>query len=138
MRAGDLATFLSMLNAARANAPTYSSDGNPASAPLPSPPPLTAASIPASAAGQQNLLFQERAITLFLTSHRLGDSRRLIWQYARNSETVFPTGPYEPTNTSKAGTNYGPDVNLPIPQQESNNPLFLPNPSCLNRAAGIV
>ena len=40
--------------------------------------------------------------------------------------------------TSKAGTNFGSDVNLPIPQEESNNPLFLNSgASCLNRGAGI-
>ena len=88
--------------------------------------------------GQQDLLFQERALSLFLTAHRVGDLRRLIWQYGRNSESVFPTGPYEPTNTSKAGTNYGTDVNLPIPAEESNNPEFLKNPVCIDRSAGIT
>ena len=51
---------------------------------------------------------------------------------------MFPVGPYEPDNTSKAGTNFGSDVNLPIPQEESNNPLFLgKGGACINRAAGI-
>jgi hypothetical protein len=138
MRAGDLTTFRSMLNDARANALTYSADGAPNSQPLPSPPPIAASAIPATAAGQQNLLFQERALDLFLTSHRLGDMRRLVWQYGRGADTVFPVGPYEPTNSSKAGANFGTGVNLPIPQQESNNPLFLKiNATCIDRSAGI-
>ena len=138
LRTGDLATFRSKLNDARANALTYSEDGSPNGQPLDSPSPISASAIPSTTAGQQNLLFQERAIDLFLTSHRLGDMRRLIWQYNRSAEAVFPTGAYEPTNTSKAGTNFGTDVNLPIPQEESNNPLFLHSgASCTNRVAGI-
>jgi starch-binding outer membrane protein, SusD/RagB family len=138
MRTGDLATFRTALNAARGAATTYSADGEPGSPALPSPPALAQNAIPTTARGQQDLLFQERALTLFLTSHRLGDMRRLIWQYNRDAETVFPKGPYEPDNTSKAGANYGTDVNLPIPQEENNNPLFLKGPgACINRVAGI-
>jgi hypothetical protein len=138
LRTGDLTTFRGMLNDARANALTYTADGAPTSQPLPSPAPIAQSAIPATAAGQQDLLFQERAIDLFLTSHRLGDMRRLIWQYGRNSEAVFPKGPYEPDNTSKAGTNFGTDVNFPIPAEESNNPVFLKaSNACINRSAGI-
>jgi hypothetical protein len=138
LRTGDLTTLRAKLNDARANALTYSEDGAPNSQPLPSPPALAASAIPSTAAGQQNLLFQERAIDLFLTSHRLGDMRRLIWQYGRSADAVFPIGPYEPTNSSKAGTNFGADVNLPIPQEEQNNPLCLNSgAACANRAAGI-
>jgi starch-binding outer membrane protein, SusD/RagB family len=138
LRNGDLGTFRTMLNDARANALTYSADGAANSTPLPSPAPIAASAIPATAAGQQNLLFQERAIDLFLTSHRVGDLRRLIWQYGRVADAVFPKGPYEPDNTSKAGTNFGSDVNLPIPSEEVNNPLFVSSGGvCLNRSAGI-
>jgi SusD family len=138
LRGGDVATFRGMLNDARANAPTYTVDGAATSQPLPSPAPFDLNDIPATATAQQDLLFQERAINLFLTAHRLGDLRRLIWQYGRAADAVFPKGAYEPDNTSKAGTNFGSDVNLPIPDQESNNPLFLnANAACIDRAAGI-
>ncbi|HTE45785.1 MAG TPA: hypothetical protein VK636_11110, partial [Gemmatimonadaceae bacterium] len=138
LRANDLATFRSMLNDSRANSTTYSADGGPTSQPLPSPAPLAQNAIPATAAAQQDLLFQERALSLFLTSHRLGDMRRLVWQYGRSAENVFPKGPYEPDNTSKAGNNFGTDVNLPIPDQEANNPQFLKGAgACVNRSAGI-
>lgn len=138
LAAGSLTDFLTNLNAARAAAPTYTEDGERLSQPLPSPAPLTLAQIPASATARQDLLFQERALTLYLTSHRLGDLRRLISQYGRGAESVFPTGEYEPTNTSKAGTNYGTDVNLPIPSEESNNPLFLSGTNgCVDRVAGF-
>lgn len=71
-------------------------------------------------------LFSERAFWLYATGHRLGDMRRLIKVYGRNSETVFPTGAYH-----KNGT-YGPDVNLPIPIEEQNNPN---SKGCLDRNA---
>ncbi|MDB4876385.1 MAG: RagB/SusD protein [Gemmatimonadetes bacterium] len=139
LRNGDLGTFVSMVNDARANALTYTADGSSTSQALPSPAPIAQSAIPATATGKQNLLFQERAIDLFLTSHRLGDLRRLIWQYGRSADAVFPVGPYEPDNTSKAGTNFGTDVNLPIPSEESNNPLFLKGAgACINRSAGIT
>jgi hypothetical protein len=135
----DLGGFLSNLNDARAHALTYTADGATNSQPLDSPSPLTSADVPSSASGRQNLLFTERALNLFLTGHRLGDMRRLIWQYGRTADVVFPIGPYEPTNSSKAGANFGTDVNLPIPQEEANNPLFLKNANaaCIDRSAGI-
>jgi hypothetical protein len=65
-------------------------------------------------------LFSERAFWLYLTEHRLGDLRRLSRAapdgYGLNSETVFPTGTY----TGRGGGVYGPDVNFPIPIEESN------------------
>ncbi|MDB4900127.1 MAG: RagB/SusD protein, partial [Gemmatimonadetes bacterium] len=134
LRAGDLATFLDMLNQARAAAPTYPAAGTNSDQLLPSPAPLTLADIPATTAGQQDLLFRERAFTLYLTSHRVGDLRRLIWQYGRNSETVFPTGDYQD------GSQYGTAVNLPIPKEESNNQnvTYSAHPGCINRSAGII
>ena len=83
----DLGGFRSNLDAARANALTYTADGSPNGQRLDSPPPLTTLDMPNTAAGQQNLLFQERALDLFLTGHRLGDMRRLIWQYGRDPGT---------------------------------------------------
>jgi hypothetical protein len=136
MRNGDAGTFLAKLNAARENAPTYPADPGAKSPNRSGPPDLTAADIPASAAAQQDLLFRERALTLFLTSHRVGDLRRLTYQYGRPTESVWPTGPYQATNPDKQGTNYDVAVNLPIPQQESNNPLATAA-QCLNRSADI-
>lgn len=113
---GDDATFLAKLNEARVAAPTYAVP--PATAPA-KPAPLTAADIALlSAAGKVDLLFKERAYGLFLTAHRLGDLRRLIRQYGRGSETVFPTGAY-----FKGGV-YGKDVSFPVPFEEQNNPQF--------------
>ena len=86
---------------------------------------------PGSLDSAVDLLFTERAFWLFATGHRLGDMRRLIRQYGRDPETVFPTGTYY-----KVGLTYGNDVNLPLPRREANNPN-VPDPvnTCLDRNA---
>jgi starch-binding outer membrane protein, SusD/RagB family len=107
----DPAGALVILNALRSNAALLTLRGYAAG----SLPPLT---LQATQAAQVDQLFKERAYWLFLTSHRLGDMRRLIRQYGRGAETVFPTGAY-----FKGGT-YGTDVNSPVPQREQNNPNY--------------
>ena len=82
---------------------------------------------PGSPDTRLDLLFRERAFTLFATSHRLGDMRRLVRQYNRDPESVFPTGNYH-----KDGLQFGTDVNFLIPTPEKNNPKFT---GCLNRDA---
>jgi hypothetical protein len=73
-----------------------------------------------------NLLFRERAFWLWGTAHRLGDLRRLIRQYSRAQNTVFPTGEYH------KGGEYGTDVNFPVSSDERNNPKFT---GCIDRDA---
>jgi hypothetical protein len=111
LNAGDAAGALATLNALRSNAALLALRGYAAN----SLPPLT---LQVTAAAQQDQLFKERAYWLFLTSHRLGDLRRLIRQYARPVNTVFPNGAY-----FKGGL-YGTDVNVPVPFQEQNNPQY--------------
>ena len=88
---------------------------------------------PGNAAGRVDLLFRERAFWMWLTGHRLGDMRRLVRQYGRSSESVFPTGQY-----FKGGV-YGTDVNFPLTVDERNNTEFKDFPTnqslCLNRDA---
>jgi hypothetical protein len=69
---------------------------------------------------RRNLLFQERALWLYNTGHRLGDLRRLVRNYGLPSTSVFPTGPHF------RGSNYGNDVSFPPPFQENNNPSYDP------------
>ena len=84
-------------------------------------------SVSASAAMQVSVHFRERAFWLFLTGHRHGDMRRLIRQYQRPTETVFPTGPY----SEGAGLSYGTDVTF-VPYDETGNTGYQ---GCLNRSA---
>lgn len=86
---------------------------------------LAALPVPGNATIAADQLFRERAFWLFATGHRLGDMRRLIRQYARATNTVFPNGTYY-----KGGLTYGPDVTLPIPRTETNNPNVQ---GCLDR-----
>jgi len=86
---------------------------------------LTALTDPGTVTGRQDLLFRERAFWLYLTGHRLGDLRRLMRQYGRLEDAVFPTG----LHPHGKGT-YGDDVNLPVPSGELNNPNFT---ACLDR-----
>jgi hypothetical protein len=109
----DPAGALTILNALRSNSALLTLRGYAAN----SLPPLT---LQATKTAQIDQLFKERAYWLFLTSHRLGDMRRLIRQYGRSANAVFPTGPY-----FKGGT-YGTDVNSPVPQREQNNPNYVP------------
>jgi hypothetical protein len=95
----DPGTFISKLNEARATNPS-----------------LGALTDPGSQAARVDLLFRERAFWMYLTAHRVGDLRRLVRQYGRNAETVWPTGDY-----FKGGV-YGTDQNLTPSQAEKNNP----------------
>lgn len=122
--------YVSILNTMRASLPTLLvAPPGPANLLL-NAPPVTTISLPplvapAVAADQISQVFQERAYWMFLTGHRLGDMRRLVRQYGRAAESVFPTGTY-----FKGGA-YGVDVNYPVPFPEiANNPNFT---QCLDR-----
>jgi starch-binding outer membrane protein, SusD/RagB family len=121
LQAGDPVAALATLNALRSNTALLALRGYGAT----SLPPLT---LQLTTAAQQDQLFKERAYWLFLTSHRLGDLRRLIRQYSRPVNTVFPNGPY-----FKGGL-YGTDVNVPVPFQEQNNPEYDPSKCKQNEA----
>jgi hypothetical protein len=87
---------------------------------------MTALADPGTAASRIDLQFREKAFWTFARGERLGDLRRLIRQYGRTQDQVFPTGTF-----FKAGA-YGADVNLLVPQAETNNTLFT---ACTNRDA---
>ena len=87
---------------------------------------LSALTDPGSDAARANLLFRERAFWMWGTAHRLGDMRRLVRQYGRAQNTVFPTGDYH------KGGEYGNDVNFPVSSDERNNPKFT---GCIDRSA---
>jgi hypothetical protein len=109
LRANNLAQMLAILNALRANPPQL---GDIEPDPLP---PLTD---PGTAEERLDLLFREKAFWTFSRGQRLGDLRRLVRQYDRAANEVFPTG------THYKGGTYGTDVNLPVVTDERNNPNF--------------
>ena len=72
--------------------------------------------------------FQERAYWTWLTGHRLGDMRRLVRQYGRDAETVFPTGLVAnsgtPSITQNLSGSYGTATSMIVPFSERNNPNY--------------
>lgn len=120
------ANWLTTLNAIRAAPPAYY--------PVADYPGINALADlvdPGTDAGRVDLLFRERAYWMYLTSHRLGDMRRLVRQYGRTAADVFPVGEWGTWSGDKSGV-YGGDVNFIIPFDEQNNPNFT---SCLSRDA---
>jgi len=80
---------------------------------------------PGSGDARVDMLFAERAFWMFVTGHREGDLRRLLRQYHRRQDDVYPRGFYQGGLSA-----YGNDVTAPIPPAEHLNPLFT---GCLNR-----
>lgn len=107
LQAGNATQFMTILNTLRAAVTGLA--------------PLTD---PGTTAGRVDLLFSERGFWLYSTGVRLSDLRRLIRQYGRGAQTVFPTGAYH-----KPGS-YGTDVNIPVILVENQNPNFT---GCLDR-----
>jgi hypothetical protein len=91
--------------------------------------PTELAPFPSNLSGDALLdtLFAERARWLFLSGHRQGDLRRLIRQYGRSEDRVYPNGGYPAVHDR-----FGSYVNLPIPESERSNPKFQ---GCLSRGA---
>lgn len=87
---------------------------------------------PANHSSSVDLLFRERAFWLYLTGNRQGDMRRLIRQYDRDPEAVYPTGSYG-INGSTLGARYGNRVVFAVPEEEARaNPLYS---GCLSEEA---
>jgi hypothetical protein len=123
LAAGDIAGWLGILNELRLG-PTKVSDAVTIGGPVDeSLPPLVD---PGTDAARLALQFREKAFWTYGRGERLGDLRRLIRQYGRPQDQVFPTGTF-----FKGGT-YGTDVNLPVPQAELNNPSYK---GCIDRNA---
>ena len=87
---------------------------------------MTALADPGGHAARVDLLFRERAFWLFLTANRMSDMRRLVRQYGRPVNAVFPSGTY------KDGVPYGSEINLAPPAVENFNPNYT---GCIDRNA---
>lgn len=116
LKNNDAVGWLAILNSLRANttilnSPPYTIAGQKAATAL------TPLVDPGTPSAQVDLMFQERALWMYLTGHRLGDLRRLVRFYSRTANSVFPSGSY----LGAAGGPLGPDVNFPITIDEQNN-----------------
>ncbi|HXT17718.1 MAG TPA: hypothetical protein VN706_18925 [Gemmatimonadaceae bacterium] len=119
LKAGDIAGMMTKLNALRTASQTLGNFVVPVMAALPTPANATAAT---------DLFFREKAFWQFGRGLRLGDERRLVRQYGRTADTVFPTGTFH----KNGGPPYGTDVNLPVTDNEKTNPNFT---GCIDRNA---
>lgn len=121
LAASDIDTWLAKLNALRAAVRSLMVaryESYEAHVPGPNNPDATLEPLtdPGDAAARLDLMLRERAFWLFNTGHRLGDMRRMIRSWGHTADAVFPSGAYH-----KGGT-YGPDVNFPVPFNETQNP----------------
>jgi TonB-dependent SusC/RagA subfamily outer membrane receptor len=118
LQANDIPGMMAILNALRASSPTIAAIKVPVMAAI--------ATTPATRDAAIDLLFREKAFWTFGRGQRLPDLRRLVRQYNRTDDKVFPTGTYF------KGGNYGTDENFPVPSSEQTNPLFH---GCIDRKA---
>lgn len=107
---GDFAGMFATLNALRTSAQQIGGKTIPAMAALTTAPTTKDAAL--------TMFFREKAFWQFGRGFRLGDLRRLIRQYGRTQDNVFPVGAW-----FKGGT-YGTDVNIPMNDNELTNPNF--------------
>jgi hypothetical protein len=109
--------WLGILNTLRASATTPSNGVTPR---------LAALADPGTFDKRVDLLFREKALWTFLSGYRFGDLRRLVRQYGRAENTVWPSGLY------RDGIPYGSEVNLEPPYSEAPNKNWT---ACLDRNA---
>jgi hypothetical protein len=117
LQASDFTGMVGILNTLRGAVQTLGNYKTTAMAALP---------VPATKDAAINVFFREKAFWQFARGMRLGDMRRLIRQYGRTQDQVFPVG-----NFHKGGV-YGTDVNLPVTDSENTNPFFH---GCVDRNA---
>ncbi len=142
--AASYATALTTLNTLRATTSLYACPSPVTLANFTCPAITTTAlaplADPGAVQGRVLQLFKERAFWMYLTSHRLGDMRRLSRTGGGTStfaaaglsaygditggvSSVFPVGVYTPQPT----VNYGTNTSLPVPYSEqTSNPKYNP------------
>jgi hypothetical protein len=117
LNANDIAGMMTILNAIRAAPQLLGAISSPV---------MPALATPASKDAAINLYFRETAFWQFSRGTRLPNLRRLVRQYLRSPDQVFPSGQF-----FKGGT-YQNDVNFPVTTGENANPNFT---GCLDRSA---
>jgi starch-binding outer membrane protein, SusD/RagB family len=125
LQSGDIAGMMTILNALRTSPQVIGVFKVPAQAALPTP---------ADKASATDLFFREKALWQFERGYRMEDLRRLVRQYGRTQDKVFPSGNFT-RNGNPSGT-FGTEVALPIPDvgigSEISNPNFH---GCLDKNA---
>ena len=118
LQTGDYAGLIKNLNDLRTHPQTIGLFDVPAM------PALTAA--PTTKDDAINLFFREKALWQFGRGYRMDDLRRLVRQYQRPQEKVYPSGAFFKTGS------YGDEVAFPVVDDEKTNPNFQ---GCIDRNA---
>ncbi len=109
LQGNDIAGMMTIVNLLRTAPPKIGNYQPAAMAALPTP---------ASQSAATDLYFREKALWQFGRGERISDLRRLVRQYNRTQDNVFPSGPFH-----KNGT-YGTNVAFPVPDTEKTNTNF--------------
>jgi hypothetical protein len=80
------------------------------------------ATTPATKDAATDLFFREKALWQYERGYRMDDLRRLVRQYNRTQDKVFPSGNFT-RNGTPSGV-FGSQVAFPVPDHEINNPNF--------------
>jgi hypothetical protein len=110
LNAGDIGGMMTILNALRQSPQKIGVFSVPAMGAI--------TTVPVTQDDATTLFFREKAFWTFGRGQRLNDERRLMRQYKRTEDQVFPTGAY-----FKGGT-YGHSIQLPVPTSELANPQY--------------
>ncbi len=113
LQASDIPGMMTILNALRTSAQTIGIFKVAAMPALTNPPDMTTAT---------NLFFREKALWQYQRGYRMSDLRRLVRQYGRTQDQVFPNGNF--TRNGAASGTYGTEVAFPVPDAERANPNF--------------
>ncbi len=83
---------------------------------------MPALAAPPDQATATDLFFREKALWQYERGYRMDDLRRLVRQYSRTQDNVFPTGNF--TRNGTPSGQFGSQVAFPVPDHEMNNPNF--------------
>lgn len=120
LNANDFAGMMTILNALRTTSQRIGAYVVPVMPAL--------ATTPATKDAAATLFFREKGFWTFGRGQRVSDLRRLMRQYGRAEDAVWPKGVY--SFAGGASGTYGTDVNFPIPDGELINPAFT---GCIDR-----
>lgn len=109
----DIAGMMTILNNLRTSAQTIGIFKIAAMAALPTPPDQASAT---------DLFFREKALWQYERGYRMDDLRRLVRQYGRPQDQVFPSGGF--TRNGTPSGNFGSQVAFPVVDDEKSNPNF--------------
>ena len=120
LQANDYVGMMAILNALRASPQALGSAYSTTA--------MSALPAPTTQKDAIDLYFREKAFWQFSRGTRLGDLRRLIRQYKRTQDQVFPVVTFHKNGNPP----YGTDVNFPVTTNENPNPNFH---GCIDRNA---